>query len=344
MKYGPLMVDVLSTKLTNDECQMIRNPLVGGVILFARNFEDKQQLRALVQSIRAVKDNLLIAVDHEGGRVQRFRDGFFRIPSMRSLGELFDQDQLNALEGAKAIGWSLAAELLELGIDFSFTPVLDVDHGISDVIGDRAFHSQHDIIEQLAKALILGMNEAGMKAVGKHFPGHGSVEVDSHVGIPVDNRALTAIEQEDMEPFKRLIQFGISAIMPAHIIYSAVDDKPAGFSPIWLQQTLRQRLGFNGMIISDDIVMEGASAIGNYAQRVTAALDAGCNMVLICNNPLAVKEVLDVIEFNGNNDSYFEAMKGKITLSFDEIMRHPFWKEAKNVTQLINTESLEWNG
>ncbi len=294
MSLGPVMLDVVGTELTADDIKRLQHPLVGGVILFARNFENCAQLSALTANIHAVRQPpLLIAVDHEGGRVQRFRDGFTKIPPMREFGKIWDKNPKKARELAVEAGWILAAELRAHGIDFSFTPVLDMDYGDSLVIGDRAFHSHVQAINELALSLMQGLKKGGMQAVGKHFPGHGFVVADSHVSIPVDEREFDHIAQNDMQPFRQMIDEGLAAIMPAHVIYPKVDDKPAGFSTKWLQKVLRERLGFQGVIFSDDLSMEGASVGGDVTTRSLAALNAGCDMVLLCNRPDLADELLD---------------------------------------------------
>ncbi|MEY3861883.1 MAG: hypothetical protein RIR60_249 [Pseudomonadota bacterium] len=293
MSLGPVMLDVVGTELTADDVRRLQHPLVGGVILFKRNFINNSQLKALTASIHEVRTPpLLIAVDHEGGRVQRFRDGFTKIPAMREFGKIWDSHPKKAKQLATEAGWILAAELRAHGIDFSFTPVLDMDYGDSLVIGDRAFHLKPQAINDLAFALMQGLKKGGMAAVGKHFPGHGFVVADSHVSMPVDDREFDQIAQHDMQPFKMMIDDGIQAIMPAHVIYPKVDDKPAGFSARWLQKILRERLGFNGVIFSDDLSMEAATAGGDVTSRALAALNAGCDMVLLCNQPAMQDELL----------------------------------------------------
>lgn len=294
MSLGPVMLDVVGTELTADDIRRLQHPLVGGVILFARNFENCEQLKALTASIHAVRQPpLLIAVDHEGGRVQRFREGFTKIPPMREFGKIWDKDRKKAMALAVEAGWILAAELRAHGVDFSFTPILDMDYGDSLVIGDRAFHVETRAINELAFSLMQGLKKGGMAAVGKHFPGHGFVVADSHVSIPIDEREFDQIAQNDMQPFRQMIDEGLPAIMPAHVIYPKVDDKPAGFSAKWLQKVLRERLGFNGVIFSDDLSMEGASVGGDVTTRSLAALHAGCDMVLLCNRPDLADELLD---------------------------------------------------
>lgn len=298
MSLGPIMLDVVGTELSADDIRRLQHPLVGGVILFARNFESCAQLTDLTAHIRAIRSPpLLIAVDHEGGRVQRFREGFTKIPPMREFGKIWDVNPKKARELALEAGWILAAELRAHGVDFSFTPVLDMDYGDSLVIGDRAFHGNAQAINELAFSLMQGLKKGGMQAVGKHFPGHGFVVADSHVSTPIDERTFDEIAQNDMQPFRQMIDEGLTAMMPAHVIYPKVDDKPAGFSSKWLQKVLRERLGFNGVIFSDDLSMEGASVGGDVTTRSLAALNAGCDMVLLCNRPDMADELLEKLEW-----------------------------------------------
>jgi beta-N-acetylhexosaminidase len=298
LPLGPVMLDVAGAVLTEDDRRRLLHPLTGGVILFARNFESCAQLAELTAEIHGLRnERLIIAVDHEGGRVQRFREGFTRIPPMRKLGAIWDRDRDAAVSLARSAGFVLAAELLAKGVDLSFTPVLDVDHGNSGVIGDRAFHSDPEAIADLATGLMQGLNAGGMSAVGKHFPGHGHVRADSHHEIPVDDRTLDAIRAEDLKPFARLAAAGMGGVMPAHVIYPAVDAAPAGFSGIWLRQILRGELGFDGVIFSDDLSMEGASVAGGVVERAQAALGAGCDMVLVCNAPESADRLLDGLRY-----------------------------------------------
>lgn len=284
---GPVMVDVEGTVLTHHERERLRHPLVGGVILFARNFDHREQLAALCQAIHAERNEpLLIAVDHEGGRVQRFRtDGFTSIPAMSVFGELWSQDSLAAMRLASEAGYVLGAELRACGVDLSFTPVLDLDYGVSQVIGNRSFHRDPRVVAMLARALIQGLMLSGMASCGKHFPGHGAVEADSHHEIPVDQRSFEQIMQEDAAPYGWLGDMVLPSVMPAHVIYPQVDPQPAGFSRHWIQQVLRHDLAYDGVVFSDDLTMEGATVAGDILARAEAALGAGCDMVLVCNRP-----------------------------------------------------------
>lgn len=286
--YGPLMIDVEGLTLTEADRQRLLHPLVGGVILFSRNYRDPVQLSALTQQITALRTPPLpITVDHEGGRVQRFREGFTRLPAMRALGELFGTDPIAADSAAEAVGLVLAAELRAHGVDFSFTPVLDLDWGRSGVIGDRSFARDPQTVSRLATGLIRGLAKGGMGSCGKHFPGHGWVEADSHVAIPVDERSMAEIEV-DMQPYHEL---ALDAVMPAHVIYPVLDDRPAGFSPRWLEK-LRLECQFDGIIFSDDLSMEGASVAGDIVDRANAAWDAGCDVLLVCNRPDFVDQLI----------------------------------------------------
>jgi beta-N-acetylhexosaminidase len=302
--HAPVVLDVAGTTLTADDRRRIAHPLAGGLILFARNWEHRAQLTALTAEIKALRPDMLICVDHEGGRVQRFRsDGFTHLPAMRRLGELWMKDAMTATDAASACGFVLGAELRACGVDLSFTPVLDLDHGPSGVIGDRAFHRDARVASLLAKSLMHGLLRAGMANCGKHFPGHGFVAADSHVDIPVDRRSLRAILADDAKPYEWL-STTLASVMPAHVVYPKVDSRPAGFSARWLQELLRGRLGFTGAIFSDDLSMAGARLVDgrevSYAEGATIALGAGCDMVLLCNQSLdggrAVDELLDGLE------------------------------------------------
>ncbi|MFO1314791.1 MAG: beta-N-acetylhexosaminidase [Burkholderiales bacterium] len=282
---GPVVLGVEGLALTDADRQRLAHPLVGGVILFARNYADSAQLAALTAQIRALRTpHLLICVDHEGGRVQRFRDGFTAIPAMRTLGERWDVDVAFAAAEAQLLGRTIARELRAHGVDFSFTPVLDLDFGASTVIGDRAFHHNPNAAAHLAVCLRQGLSAGGCAAVGKHFPGHGFVVADSHTDVPVDERPLSELIAHDLVPFAALAKAGLEAVMPAHVVYPAVDAVPAGYSRIWLQDILRGRLGFDGLVFSDDLGMAGAFTAGDIVARADAAVAAGCDMVLTCND------------------------------------------------------------
>ena len=302
-EHAPLIIDVAGLALTDDDRRRLAHPLVGGMILFARNWHDREQLGALCAEIKSVRDDLLIAVDHEGGRVQRFRTGgFTHVPPMRAFGELWMTDAMKATDAATAAGYVLGAELRACGVDFTFTPVLDLDWGESGVIGDRSFHRDARVAALLAKSLMHGLLQAGMANCGKHFPGHGFVKADSHLEIPVDNRSLKAILADDAAPYA-WASASLTSVMPAHVIYPKVDKLPAGFSSKWLNDILREKLHFNGAIFSDDLSMAGARKIEGrdvtYTEAAVVALQAGCDMVLLCNESVnseggrAIDEMLD---------------------------------------------------
>jgi len=331
---GPIMLDVHGTSLTQEDKELLQHPLVGGLILFTRNFESVQQLTELNNQIRrAVNREFLIAVDHEGGRVQRFRDGFSLIPAMGSLLTRTNQNIEAAIELATHCGSLMALEVQASGIDISFAPVLDVN-GISEVIGDRSFDSDPLIVTKLASAFISGMHNVGMKATGKHFPGHGSVRADSHIDLPIDPRSIKSIEQFDLLPFKHLIQAGkVDALMPAHIIFPEIDKESVGFSRYWLQTVLRESLGFDGVIFSDDLSMEGASCVGGYVERAEAAQQAGCDMLLLCNNREGCIDVIDNanIAINEQSNQRIRRLLKPTSLSFDALANNAKWQAATNL-------------
>ncbi|MGM0433073.1 MAG: beta-N-acetylhexosaminidase [Pseudomonadota bacterium] len=287
---GPLMIDLEGPRLSAPERERLAHEAVGGVILFSRNYESPAQLRALVQSIRQIRPRILIGVDQEGGRVQRFQSGLTRLPPMRSFGLAWERDPENGRAIAHAAGWLMASELRDMDVDFSFAPVLDLDHGVSSVIGDRSFHSDPQVVAELAGAWIEGMHEGGMAAVGKHFPGHGAIAADSHHELPSDGRTLEQILGHDAVPFRELAET-LDAVMPAHVVYPGVDEQPAGFSPFWLKNVLSREVGFRGVVISDDLTMAGAAVAGEPPARAQAALDAGCDLLLVCNDPEAADAV-----------------------------------------------------
>ncbi|WP_245534232.1 beta-N-acetylhexosaminidase [Tolumonas auensis] len=327
------MLDVQGCELDAEEREILRHPTVGGVILFGRNYHDRSQLSALVKTIRqAANKPLLIAVDHEGGRVQRFRNGFSRIPPMGILHKARNQ----ATDLATECGWLMAAELLAHDIDLSFAPVLDLERG-SNVIGDRSFSSDPEQVIQLASAFIDGMHQAGMKATGKHFPGHGSVRADSHLESPRDNRSWEEIEATDLVPFRELIPAGkLDAIMPAHVIYTELDDQPAGFSRFWLQEVLRGKYGFNGIIFSDDLTMEGAAVAGGYPERAQAALNAGCDMLLACNNRAGAVAILDGLQ--NPPASRAESLLSTNNGDWSRLTSTSRWKNTQNRVQIFTEE------
>lgn len=343
MTLGPVMLDLRGTALLAEERELLRHPAVGGVILFARNYESPAQLRALTGSLHAVRDpRLLIAVDQEGGRVQRFRDGFSHLPPAGHYGRLYEGDPVRALQTAEQGGWLMAAEVLAAGVDLSFAPVLDLDHGVSSVIGDRAFHRRVGAVTELGLAFVRGMRRAGMAAVGKHFPGHGSVAVDSHLALPVDTRAFTDVELSDLRPFARLIANGLQAVMAAHILFPAVDPQPAGFSRFWITELLREQLGFQGAVFSDDLGMGGAQWAGDFPARASMALDAGCDMVLVCNHPEeAVRVVEHLDDYRAPASSMRLArMHGNLSVDWDRLHASEAWRDA--VAAVRGSEAEPW--
>ncbi len=335
MGIGPLMLDLNGLCLEREETELLEHPATGGVILFSRNYETTAQLQALISQIRAVRPEAIIAVDQEGGRVQRFKSGVTRLPPLRELGQQYDSAPDKALEMASDWGWLMAAEMTSLGIDISFAPVLDIDYGRSEVIGNRAFASQPESLVALAQAYISGMASAGMAATGKHFPGHGWVAADSHVDIPVDDRPLSDIETSDIIPFKHLVS-QLAGIMPAHVIYSQVDSLPAGFSTYWLQDQLRTRLGFNGVIFSDDLTMEGAKVAGGFVERAQAAFTAGCDMVLVCNHRQGAIEVLNWLGSNpvSVKKERFAALQAKPKWNWQQLQLEQKWQRLQQT--LVN--------
>jgi len=295
MAYGRLMLDLAATELTAEEQQILQSSQVGGVILFARNIQSREQVTALNAQIRQASANLLIAVDQEGGRVQRLRDGFTPLPPMQLLADSVVQNPEVGVQLVRDTGWLMASEVLACGFDISFAPVLDVDRDTSSIIGDRAFSDQPEMVITLAQAFIEGMNEAGMAATGKHFPGHGGIVADSHLEAPVDHRSWQQLLDHDLKPFVALSK-QLAGVMPAHITFPAVDPDSVGFSGFWLQQVLRQQLGFDGVIFSDDLSMKGADVAGGYIDKAQLALNAGCDMILVCNCPEGAREVLQMME------------------------------------------------
>lgn len=332
-----VVADIEGLELTSEDERFLMQPEISGLILFSRNYSNPTQLKSLCASIKALRSDLIISVDQEGGRVQRFREGFLRLPAMRRLGESYAINKETALQQSYSLGWLMAAELIHHGVDISFAPVLDLDFGRSGVIGDRAFASAPDDVYLLAKAFVGGMKSAGMLATAKHFPGHGHVQADSHKELPTDPRTFVELSKQDLVPFKKLIQEGmLSAIMPAHVVYPDVDsDFTAGFSSTWLQDILRQQLGFDGLIYSDDLSMEGAAASGAPAIRAQKAKEAGCNVLLICNNRQAAQEIVDTVRSQQWSLLSLESMKARSLLD-DNLYQSSAWdSHLQVVSQLI---------
>lgn len=326
------MVGLSGLTLLPEERDMLADPLVGGVILFSRNYESPEQVAQLTADIKALRSpGLLVAVDQEGGRVQRFRSGFTLLPAVATLGRRFDEDPDHARQLAELTGWLMAVELRSVGVDFSFAPVLDIGRKISRVIGDRAFHRDPEVVADLARNYVRGMKQAGMAATGKHFPGHGGVTGDSHVELPVDIRSIEDLRVADLLPFEHMIHYGIEAVMAAHVIYQTVDDNPAGFSPFWLRRVLRADLNFQGAIFSDDLEMAAAGAAGDFAERARRAIAAGCDMVLVCKEPAAIDAVLTGLR--GWQDPVAQLrlarMHGNHPVDRAALMQDPRWQQAR---------------
>ena len=338
MTIGPLMIDVEGLTLNDEDIKRIMHPMVGGLILFTRNYKDTVQLKTLTDAIRKIRGHdFLIAVDHEGGRVQRFREGFTIIPAMRKLGEVWDKDPKRANHLAFLIGQIIATELRVFDIDFSFTPVLDIDYSESTVIRDRAFHVDIEAIKALASNLLEGLKEGGMHGVGKHFPGHGYIKADSHLSISEDERTFDEIASKDMSIFISLIKHGLNAVMPSHVLYSEVDKHPAGFSSFWLKDQLREKFHFKGAIFSDDMSMKGAILGGEMKDRILKALEAGCDMVLLCNSPQLVDEVLFDLEWKMSSESITRLLSMKGAKEPTEALKISQEKGFKDMTSQIMT-------
>ncbi|MDT4291281.1 beta-N-acetylhexosaminidase [Methylomonas sp. MO1] len=332
---GPVMIDIEAHSLSALDKEKIAHPNTGALILFARNYDSPRQVADLIKQIRAARHgDILIAVDQEGGRVQRFQTGFTRLPAAAFYAE---QPEL-----AEAAGWLMASELLAVDVDFSFAPVLDVDCGVSEIIGNRSFSQDAKLAGELAGAFRQGMRSAGMAATGKHFPGHGAVALDSHLTLPVDERDLETIRRQDLLPFKQLIEQGLEAIMPAHVVYPQVDRYPAGFSSFWLQTILRGELGFDGAIFSDDLSMEGAASIGDFTERAGLAQQAGCDMLLVCNNSAAAEQVLDKLPISQSSkrEQRLQAMRGKCLLDKDALVKNDKWQTvSKQITEFYESHA-----
>ena len=347
MTLGPVMLDVAGPELEPEDRELLCHPAVGGVILFSRNYESAEQLAALTAEIhRLRKPELLVAVDQEGGRVQRFRDAFTPLPPAHLMGRHYDLDPSAARRCARSAGWLMAAELRSLGVDLSFAPVLDLDYGVSTVIGDRAFHRSPEVVAELAGSFIRGMREAGMMATGKHFPGHGAVVADSHTALPEDHRPYVDIA-EDMVPYERLIGNGLEAIMSAHVVYSEVDPVPASFSRWWLSKELRGRMRFHGVIFSDDLSMAAAEVMGDMTERARQALDAGSDMILVCNDRAAATAVVEALSDYSEPASQVRLahLHGRGTLSREALCASAPWRDAcAAVAHLMERPDLVLDG
>jgi beta-N-acetylhexosaminidase len=345
--HAPLIIDIAGTTLSAVDRERLMHPLVGGMILFARNWQNRSQLTALCQDIKACRPDLLICVDHEGGRVQRFKtDGFTHLPPMRALGDMWmaapsakkHAGPMDAVNAATACGYVLGAELRACGVDLSFTPVLDLDYGNSSVIGDRSFHRDPRVVGMLAKSLMHGLLQSGMANCGKHFPGHGAVAADSHTDIPVDKRSLKAILADDAAPY-RWLNTVTSSVMPAHVVYPKVDARAAGFSSTWLNDILRGQLGFGGAIFSDDLSMAGARMLDgkavSFTQAAIAALTAGCDMVLLCNQSMADSE--------GGGSAIDELIAGLTEAQLKGQWQASDASEVRRCNLLPQTAAVEWD-
>jgi beta-N-acetylhexosaminidase len=335
MSLGPLMVDVAGAELTRADREILAHPLVGSVILFTRNYVDPPQLARLVSDIHAVRSPpLLVAVDHEGGRVQRFRGGFSELPAMRQIGHVFDLDAEQGLETARRLGWLMAAELLAVGVDFSFAPCVDLDYGVSTIIGDRALHRRAEAVARLAVAYMHGMRDAGMAATAKHFPGHGAVVADSHLALPVDRRELADL-RADLLPYRWLIDNGLPAVMVAHVQFPAVDALPASFSSRWVGGVLRGELGFTGAVFADDLSMAGAASAGDIVARAGLALSAGCDVLPVCNDRASLVRLLDGlrIEVDAASRLRLVRMRGRHGAAPEALRASVAWRASQDWLQ-----------
>ncbi len=331
MSLGPLLIDIAGTELCSADRELLAHPRVGGVILFKRNYVEPGQLRALVADVQGLRSPpLLVAVDHEGGRVQRFRAGFSELPPLRRIGQMYDVDAQQGLAMARALGWLMAAELLGSGIDISFAPCVDLDYGLSEVIGDRSFHARGAVLALLAIAYMHGMREAGMAATAKHFPGHGAVVADSHLALPVDRRQITDMDQ-DLLPYRRLIDNGLAAVMVAHVQFPSVDPLPASFSRRWIEAVLRGELRFGGLVIADDLTMAGAAAAGGLLERSQRALAAGCDALLVCNDRPGVESLVGDLKVDADPASQLRLvrMRGHKHVGFENLAASPTWQSAR---------------
>jgi beta-N-acetylhexosaminidase len=347
VSLGPLMIDLRGTAIADDEREWLKSPLVGGVILFTRNFESREQLSRLVAELHQIRQPpLLVTVDHEGGRVQRFREPFFRLPPFRALGRLHDEDAKLALKTAEHFGWLMAAELRAVGIDMSFTPCVDLDLGLSEVIGDRALHADPRVVAALARRIAAGAKRAGMATTAKHFPTHAGARSDSHTEFAVDRRDYEQLA-DDLAPYRELIANGLQAVMIAHVSFPAVDETPASLSRWWIEEQLRGVLAFSGAVITDDVSMVGAAVVGAVVERVRRALAAGCDLVLLCNSPDEVPGVLDALNGYENPPAQLRLTRlhGRGELDWNELHASPDWRKARAaIAPLCARPALELEG
>jgi beta-N-acetylhexosaminidase len=335
MTLGPLMVDVAGQELTAEDREILAHPLVGSVILFTRNYAEPGQLQRLAAAIHAVRSPpLLVAVDHEGGRVQRFRNGFTSLPPLRLIGHQFDLDRNAALRLARQHGWLMAAELLACGIDFSFAPCVDLDYGLSEIIGDRSFHSRGEVVGELAVSYMHGMRDAGMAATAKHFPGHGAVVADSHLALPVDRREYTDLE-DDLTPYRRLIANNLPAVMVAHVLFPQVDSRPASLSRRWIGGVLREELRFGGAVYADDLSMAGAASFGDIVARAAEALAAGCDVIPVCNSRPSVVRLLDGLKLAPDPASHLRQarMRAQAHEPRDRLLASDQWRQCREALE-----------
>lgn len=336
MSLGPLMVDIAGIELGAADRELLQHPLVGGVILFTRNYKGPVQLKALVDSIHGLRTPpLLVAVDQEGGRVQRFREGFTSLPPARLFGHIYDRDPKEAARVTELGAWLMAAELRAVGVDLSFAPVVDLDYGVSTVIGDRALHGNAEVVGELARAWVLGMRRAGMAACAKHFPGHGAVQGDSHHMLPVDDRSIEDVRRRDLKPYQRLLRLDLPAVMMAHVVYPQLDEQPASFSHRWIQQVLREDLKFSGAVFCDDLSMRGAERVGDYLDRAEAALAAGCDMLPVCSNRAGVHAILDGLKKEPNPLSQWRLARlhGRNGLPLAALAANAEWSHARHALE-----------
>ena len=343
MALGPLITDIDGAELSAHDRELLAHPMVGGVILFSRNYESVEQIRLVTEQLHALRNpKLLIAVDHEGGRVQRFRDGFTELPAARLIGDLYDKDAQAGLYFAQQCGWLMATELRSVGVDFSFAPVLDVRNSRSQIIDDRAFHKDPHCVARLGHAFVRGMHQAGMAAVGKHFPGHGTVIADSHIELPVDQRSYYDITKNDLIPF-RLLANDIDAIMPAHVVYPKIDTKPAGYSSVWIQKILREELGFQGIVFSDDLNMSGAAEAGDVIERASLSRQAGCDLILLCNDRAGTETLLSRANWRVEPLTQVRLMrmhgKGRV-IEFEELCNDDRWIAANDRVAEVSQERM----